>query len=173
MSPEQAKGSLDIDHRTDIYSLGCVMYDMLSGEAPFIGTNAIETITKHLFDQPREFSPRLKIPAGLRSVVFKCLEKDPKDRYQSVQELSQDLNKLARGVSVKTGPLLRDREAQKKKLTTVVGFLVGFAVMYIVSIGAQELFKPTLKETTLKVTKSRAPVTVKAKTQIKNKVRAN
>ncbi len=146
MSPEQARASLKIDHRSDIYSLGCVMYYVLAGEAPLIGISAIDTIAKHLHQVPPEFPTRFKIPADLRAVVFKCLEKDPADRYQSAKELSLDLEKLTRGVGVKHRPLVHERAARRKHTARIVFFVLGFAVMYAASIGIQNMLdsKPDL-----------------------------
>ncbi|HEY9756389.1 MAG TPA: serine/threonine-protein kinase [Oculatellaceae cyanobacterium] len=142
MSPEQARSKGDIDHRSDIYSLGCVMYYILSGVAPFVGSSAIETIAKHLHQAPPEFPTRLKIRADLRAIVFKCLEKKPDDRYQSVQELSADLKKLTLGVSIKRRPLTHERELRRKNVIRIIYFVVGFAIMYGISLVAQNAMGP-------------------------------
>jgi Serine/threonine protein kinase len=97
MSPEQCKGGI-LDARSDIYSLGCVMYQALIGKRPFEGDNAYKTIYMHVNVQPPPFAAvRMDIPIAqsMEAVVMKCLEKEPHMRYQTVQALSLDLQKAA------------------------------------------------------------------------------
>jgi tRNA A-37 threonylcarbamoyl transferase component Bud32 len=106
MSPEQCR-SLDMDARSDIYSLGCVMYESISGKLPFNGPNAISTLFMHVNDRAEPFSawrPDLSIPRNLEKIVLKMLEKDPLDRYQTVTELAADLAEFSKGCGV-SGPL--------------------------------------------------------------------
>lgn len=96
MSPEQCKG-LPLDGRSDIYSLGCLMYQAISGCLPFLGENALQTLSKHICDPPPPFDqvvPALKIPKELEKIIFKTLEKEPEHRYSSVSELKADLENL-------------------------------------------------------------------------------
>ncbi|MCO6045396.1 serine/threonine protein kinase [Aeoliella sp. ICT_H6.2] len=88
MSPEQATGESDADARSDIYSLGAVMFYMLTGRPPFVYEQAMRVIVAHVSDDPplvREFAPA--VPMELEEVVMRCLEKDPDDRFQSVASL--------------------------------------------------------------------------------------
>jgi len=100
MSPEQCMG-YRLDARSDVYSLGCVMYEMLSGQPPFVSDNPVQTIVKHLSDIPQRLvGPQASskdIPATLESLVFRCLEKDPRNRYQSMQQLHADLSNIQTG----------------------------------------------------------------------------
>jgi serine/threonine protein kinase len=85
MSPEQCSG-LPLDLRSDIYSWGCVMYEVLTGAPPFLGKNAVETMSMHVNDPPPDFkqmAPNVVIPEDLQQVIFGCLEKQPKKRYQT------------------------------------------------------------------------------------------
>ena len=87
MSPEQVEGT-GIDHRSDIYSLGVVLYEMAAGHVPFEGETALSVAMKHkdeLPKSPREFNPQM--PGDLCSIILKCLEKDKNRRYQSSGEL--------------------------------------------------------------------------------------
>lgn len=90
MSPEQARG-LVLDARSDIYSLGCLMYETLQGEPPHTGTNSIELMYKHINEVPAPFTSDRKIPQRLERIVFKALAKDVHDRYDSMATLRQDL----------------------------------------------------------------------------------
>ncbi len=103
MSPEQCTGKR-LDGRSDIYSIGCVMYEALSGKPPFQGENAIQTILKHINDPPESLSKRssnLNIPDELTYVVMRCLEKQPENRYQSANDLKADLESIRDGNPIK------------------------------------------------------------------------
>jgi serine/threonine protein kinase len=97
MSPEQCQG-WKLDQRTDLYSLGCVMYECLTGKQAFAGPTTYECMSKHVNDNAQAFStvtpPGIKIPLALEEIVFKALEKDPKRRYQTAREMLSDLQKI-------------------------------------------------------------------------------
>lgn len=93
-SPEQAKGSY-IDFRTDIYSLGVVIYEMTTGKVPFDGDSAVTVALKHIQDNvtpPKEINP--EIPEGLNQLILKCMAKNPDERYDSVVDLKMDLERV-------------------------------------------------------------------------------
>ncbi len=95
MSPEQATGEREADARSDIYSLGCVMYYLLTGQPPFAYKQSVKVIIAHAAEQPtspRELAPEL--PEALEELVLRCLEKDPEDRYQDARSLSRALQDL-------------------------------------------------------------------------------
>jgi tRNA A-37 threonylcarbamoyl transferase component Bud32 len=96
MSPEQCCGQ-EVDARTDIYSLGCVMYMSLTGALPFAGEDAVETMYMHIREPVPSFGmtrPDLDLPEEAEKIVHKALEKNPEKRYQNAEELAQDLDKL-------------------------------------------------------------------------------
>jgi serine/threonine protein kinase len=91
MSPEQCKGE-KLDHRADIYSLGCLMYETLVGFPPLQGDNTLEVLYKHIHEVPRHMSNKAHpIPPKLETIVFKALAKTPASRYQTMDELEADL----------------------------------------------------------------------------------
>jgi serine/threonine-protein kinase len=93
MSPEQCRG-LELDHRSDIYSLGCVMYRCVTGAMPVVGETALDTLYKHISEQPIPFAqanPSVSVPAELETVIIKALSKRPEDRQQTMAELKSEL----------------------------------------------------------------------------------
>jgi len=90
LAPEQAHGIEHVDHRADLYAMGVILYEMLTGGLPFTGKSVFEVVMKHVQDAPqppRERRPDLDIPVELERVTLKALTKEPKDRYQSAQEM--------------------------------------------------------------------------------------
>jgi serine/threonine protein kinase len=97
MSPEQCTGR-KLDQRTDVYSMGVVMYEGLSGRPPFKERTTIETIRKQIKEPAPKFSevnPELKIPEQLENVILRCLTKNPDERYQTMEELRNELEAFA------------------------------------------------------------------------------
>jgi len=88
MSPEQATASTDIDARSDIYALGVMAYEMLTGEPPFAGRTAQATLSAHVLEKPQPVTEkRVAVSPPLGALVMRCLEKTPGDRYQTTEEL--------------------------------------------------------------------------------------
>jgi len=106
MSPEQAqRREIQVDHRTDIYSLGATMYELLTLRPPFLGKDHTDTLSQIIERdpvEPRRIQPR--VPQDLESIVLKCLEKDVRDRYGTAEALAQDLRRFVRGDFVEARP---------------------------------------------------------------------
>ena len=130
MAPEQARGET-IDGRSDIYSLGCLMYYSLTGKPPFLGATIIDTMHMHCNDAPPAMAPALKIPADLNLIILKCLEKSPADRYRNVEEVNSDLKKLLKGEAIKSKPLASQRKLTEKRRSTVVNFFMVFLGAFV------------------------------------------
>src|SRR5207249_1290890 len=93
-APEQARG-LAIDGRADLYAVGCLLFEMLSGTRPYRAETALDVINLHLHGAiPTPTSPHGEIPLALREVVFRALSKDPRDRYQSAIDFRAELEEL-------------------------------------------------------------------------------
>ncbi len=106
MSPEQCMGG-QLDQRADIYSLGIVMYEALTGEVPFFGKNYVETMSKQIGEParpPSQANPRVKIPEKLERIIMRALEKEPNKRYQRVEEMLDDLHKSVETPKKKPAP---------------------------------------------------------------------
>ena len=96
MSPEQMRSARDVDHRTDIWALGVVLYQLLAGVTPFQGDTLPELLTRIMTDTPPSLcGARPEVPGELDAVVFRCLEKSPLARYKHVGELARALNPFA------------------------------------------------------------------------------
>jgi eukaryotic-like serine/threonine-protein kinase len=95
MAPEQADGRLDqIDHRTDIYGLGAILYEILTGQPPFTGSNTMEVLQKAVRGNPAR--PRelwAEVPAGLEEICLKAMAKDPHQRYASAADLAHEVQR--------------------------------------------------------------------------------
>src|SRR5690606_12818809 len=105
-SPEQARGA-QVDPRSDIYSLGCVLYELTTGHPPFTGDSAVAIAYKHVQEMPvppRQIDPAL--PDTLEAITLKCLAKNPANRYPTAEDLRSDLRRYLDGARIMAEPVL-------------------------------------------------------------------
>jgi len=117
MSPEQVRGQT-VDHHSDIFSLGTILYEMISGKRAFKGDTGVETMSAILKEDPPELSESgLNVTPGLDRIVRHCLEKEPGQRFQSARDLAFDLENLS-SLSGATKPVTGSHPASATKLRT-------------------------------------------------------
>ncbi len=90
MSPEQCQGK-ELDARSDIYSMGCLMYEVFTGEPPFLSDSPVATMYKHLSDAPPAFAQKHKLPEAIEAITLRAMSKTPEQRYDSFVELKEQL----------------------------------------------------------------------------------
>jgi len=131
MSPEQAMGDREITARSDVYALGCVTYEMLSGEPPFTGPTAQSIIARVMTEDPRTLSGQRKtIPPGVEAAVMTALEKLPADRFGTAAEFAAALANPATTMARAVGPVaaVRRRSWLAAGVVGVLALAAGFAI---------------------------------------------
>ncbi|MFA7339471.1 MAG: serine/threonine-protein kinase [Candidatus Obscuribacterales bacterium] len=162
MSPEQANGD-PVDQRADLYSLGCVMYFALSGKPPFLGNSLLDTLYQHVHKPPPPLDASLKISNDMISIMMKALEKKPEDRYQNMNQLLADLNKMAKGHNVKPRLLARDRKKIRSGLLLPILFIAGFMAIQLLFSGIEALNNSMKQQNAMQKTTAKTAGKLKGK----------
>ena len=140
VSPEQAQGS-QLDRRTDVYSLGVVLYELLTDDPPFVGTTAAGTLVRVLQEEPEPPRKRKShIPADLETIVLKCLEKDPERRYDSARALADDLHRWLEGDPIQARPAgIVYRAGKRLRKNRALAAVAAAALVLLGVLGAEVL----------------------------------
>jgi serine/threonine-protein kinase len=145
MSPEQCLGQ-ELDTRSDIYSMGIVLYESLTGKLPILGSTMVDTMSKHISEEPQTFTqarPDLYIPERIEAVVFKTLRKNPADRHESMADLKFDLEtaipRPGKSVTLRTTPTEPKFSSEKHTDSAIkkvpVGLWAALAVLVVWTCG--------------------------------------
>jgi len=169
MSPEQGTGGA-FDARSEVYSLGCMMFESMSGRVPFQGETALETMAMHNRDpvpELLEINPDSDCSEELEDLILHCLEKDPADRFQSISEVQENLQRIqvslkpietSKVPQLEKVPLAISEPTSKPTIAIAIGAvaLVGFVVLGWVMLTGNEPPKPVPPKETAKQAKAKA-----------------
>ncbi|MBW2644790.1 MAG: protein kinase, partial [Deltaproteobacteria bacterium] len=145
MAPEQVEGK-ETDQRSDLYSLGVTLYEMLTGRVPFEGDTPFVIGVKHKSEVPRspqEFNA--EIPDDLNQIILKCLEKDKEKRYQSAEDVYSELQNIKQGIPTREQDAIRAKPLTSKEITVTLNarkFLPPLSFVMILIILGVFIWKP-------------------------------
>lgn len=138
MSPEQAAGNPQaVSRASDIYSLGAILYQILTGRLPHIGTSLVDTlhrIVEEETQQPRTLKP--EVDPDLATIAMRCLQKRPEERYQSASELADELDRRRQGVPIRARPIgVGERLLKWMRRKPVHSAFIGTAALLLITLG--------------------------------------
>ena len=150
MSPEQVR-ALPVDHRSDIFSFGSVLYEMLSGRRAFHGASSVETLNAILKDDPAELSQtNRQLPPALERIVSHCLEKNPEERFQSARDIAFDLEQLSGSSATGLAAAPAPRTARLRTGLLVAGIAGALALAFAAGRGGSRGSAPTFERLTFR-----------------------
>jgi serine/threonine protein kinase len=153
MSPEQVRGAA-VDHRSDVFAFGAILYEMLTGSRAFRGDSAVETMNAILKEEPPEAAQSGRnVPPVLDRIVRHCLEKNPAQRFQSVRDLAFDLESLSDTSSPATAIVQRSARPRGRVLPILAGVLLlalAVAAGYFAAGGTKGPISPTYQRLTFR-----------------------
>lgn len=150
MSPEQCTGD-ELDERSDLYSFGCIMHEVLSGKSPFAAENSVKVILRHLNEEPPVLPNNRGISADMKEVIARCLEKHRDNRYKNAVDLHIDLERIHDGRAIRPHQRVHKKKESKKAFSKVavasvvlVGVCVSIlsAMMYFSTLAPQQSAAP-------------------------------
>ncbi len=149
MSPEQAEVK-EVDQRSDIYSLGVILYEMVTGRVPFEGETPLGIAMKHKSEMPKDPKElNAQIPEDLSRVILKCIEKDKEKRYQSAGEVRSELDKIEKGIPTTQRVVPKRKPITSKEITVTFGLkklFIPALVVIAISIIAVIIWQPWSKK---------------------------
>jgi eukaryotic-like serine/threonine-protein kinase len=149
MSPEQAEAKV-VDHRSDLYSLGVILFEMVTGRVPFEGETPLSVVMKHKGEipkDPQEFNAR--IPPALSRVILRCLEKDRSNRYQNAGELQTDLEKIEKDLPTTASVMPKRKPLTSREITVTFRLkrlLLPAIVVIVLALAGVFLWRIALKK---------------------------